>query len=168
MNKENQRLEFLGDAVIEMIATDILFARYPDEDEGMLTARRKHMVSTAALCDAVKLPREKVTADLVEAVIGAIYLDGGYAAAREAFESLGLTDQAEKGEWVDNPKGELQSRTQAMVPPRQPVYTLLSTTGRSNDPTFTIKVSVEGVGEAVGTGHSKKAASAAAARALLG
>lgn len=181
---DNQRLEFLGDAVLGMLAAERLYAERPDDHEGSLTVRRTRMVSSAALCEAAaarglagrlrrnkgaaELPRTaKTLADAVEAVIGAAYLDGGLDAARKVFESLELSANAAGDEWSGNPKGELQVRTQAMTPVRHPEYTLLKVSGKSHDPVFTVKVAVEGVGEAVAEAHSRKEAESAAAASLL-
>ena len=120
--RDNQRLEFLGDAVLGMIAAERLYAAMPGENEGSLTVRRTRMVSTAALAAAaaragiaahLKVGRgappvaegSKTLADAVEAVIGAAYLDGGIAAAREVFAALGLGEEPVAAEWNGNPNG---------------------------------------------------------------
>ena len=182
--RDNQRLEFLGDAVLGLLAAERLYAGFPRQQEGSLTVMRTHMVSTAGLCAAADhqglVPRlriashlpplaknAKTVADAVEAVIGAAYLDGGFSAAREVFERLGLTANAEEGEWNGNPKGELQVRAQAMRPPRHPEYTLVATAGKAHEPVFTVKVSIKGLGEATATARTHKAAEARAAARLL-
>lgn len=181
---DNQRLEFLGDAVLQMLATEYVFAKHPYENEGKLTARRKHMVSTHALVraagatdlvsrmklspeDTQQLKSGKVVADAVEAVLGAVWLDGGSEAARKVFAWLQLVEDASPSEWAENSKGELQVHTQAMNPPRQPKYELVKTEGKSHDPVFTVKASVEGVGSALGKGRTKKEAESEAAQKLL-
>lgn len=181
---DNQRLEFLGDSILNFLAAERLYAAKPTEKEGSLTVRRTHMVSTAALCaaavehgllpllrrnrGAAELPRNsKTLADAVEAVVGAAYLDGGMDAARTVFDALGVTAFAAKGEWSENPKGELQEFAQRMNPPRHPVYELLSVAGKAHEPVFTVKVSVDGVGEATANAHNRKEAEAEAARRLL-
>ena len=182
---DNQRLEFLGDAALGLLSAERLFAAFPDEPEGRLTVRRTHMVSSAALCaaaarlgltahlrrnhGAAELPSgAKTIADAVEAVLGAAYLDGGIDAARKVFDALGLSDNAEEGAWSENPKGELQIRTQALKPPRRPTYELLSVQGKSHEPLFTVRVQVDGVGEATASAHSRKEAETLAASKLLG
>lgn len=182
--RDNQRLEFLGDAVLGMVAAERLYAELPGENEGALTVRRTRMVSTAALAAAaaraglaahLKVGRgappvaegSKTLADAVEAVIGAAYLDGGIAAAREVFAALGLGEEPAAAEWGGNPKGELQVRVQAMKPPRHPEYTLVSVAGKSHEPVFTARVRVEGVGEAEASARTHKEAEAAAAARLL-
>ena len=182
--KDNQRLEFLGDAVLGMLSAERLFAEFPDEPEGPLTVRRTHMVSAAALCEAAdrlglvarlrrnkggaELPRNaKTLADAVEAVIGAAYLDGGFAAAKQVFDELELTANAGEAEWSGNPKGELQVRAQAMKPPRHPEYELLKTEGKAHEPVFTVRVTVDGMGSATASAHSHKQAESLAAAKLL-
>ena len=182
--KDNQRLEFLGDAVLGFLSAERLYGEFPNDPEGALTVRRTHLVSTAALCAAVedtdfvsrlrqswhaaKLnPHSKIIADAVEAVLGAAYLDGGMDAARCVYSTLNVEIAAENGVWQDNPKGELQVRAQALVPPQHPIYTKLSTAGKAHNPLFTVKVEVEGIGEAIATSGTIKGAEAAAARKLL-
>ena len=182
--KDNQRLEFLGDAVLGLLSAERLFGEFPDEQEGPLTVRRTHMVSSAALCAAANRlglaaclrrnhaatelpPNSKILADAVEAVIGAAYLDGGFPAAKEVFDALQLDANAAVSEWSGNPKGELQVRVQAMKPPRHPVYELLKTEGKAHEPVFTVRVTVEGVGSAEASARSHKEAESRAAAKLL-
>lgn len=181
---DNQRLEFLGDAVLGLLATDWLYENNPDLKEGELTGKRQHMVSTAALCEAVAerdfiallkrnkgagalSPKSKTVADAVEALIGAAWLDGGLDAAKTIFENLALADNSRFGELDGNPKSALQHITQAMVPPRMPLYRLVKTAGTSNNPTFTVEVAVEGIGSARGEGGSRREADSAAAANLM-
>lgn len=181
---DNQRLEFLGDAVLGLLAAEQLYGEFAAESEGKLTVRRTHMVSTAALCaaaarlglaerlkrnrGAAPLPKNsKTLADAVEALVGAAYLDGGLAAAREVYASLGLEIRAQEGEWSENPKGELQVRSQAMKPPRHPEYSLLGTAGKAHAPIFTVRVVVDGVGAAEASAGTRKEAEALAASELL-
>ena len=182
--EDNQRLEFLGDAVFGLLAADALFAAYPDEHEGALTVRRTHLVSGAALCEAAErlglvcylkrneggapfAPHAKVLADAMEAVMGAAWLDGGLEAARKVFESAGLPVNEGLNEWDVNPKGHLQVVSQAMKPSRQPVYTVDSAVGPSHAPTVTVTVEVRGLGKATATAGSQRSAEVAAAAALL-
>ena len=182
--KDNQRLEFLGDAVLGMLSAERLYTEFPDEQEGPLTVRRTHMVSAAALCEAAsrlglaarlkrnrgaaELPRNaKTLADAIEAIIGAAYLDGGFAAAKRVFDELELTANAGETEWSGNPKGELQVRAQAMKPPRHPEYELLKTEGKAHEPVFTVRVTVDGMGSATASARSHKQAESLAAAKLL-
>lgn len=182
--KDNQRLEFLGDAVLGLLSAEKVYHGFPNVQEGALTVKRTHMVSSAALCAAAAKfnlggmlrrnrgapeppPHSKTIADAVEAVIGAAYLDGGYAAAQKIFETLELESNAGEGEWSANPKGELQVRTQAMKPPRRPEYILVKTSGQAHKPVFTVKVVVEGLGEATAEAGTRKEAESIAAADLL-
>ena len=182
--KDNQRLEFLGDAVLGLLSAERVFAEFPDDPEGPLTVRRTHMVSSAALCEvaarvgleerlrrnrgAAELPKNaKTLADAIEAIIGAAYLDGGFAAVKTVFEALALNANAAEDEWSGNPKGELQVRAQAMTPPRHPEYTLLGTAGKAHAPVFTVRVFVEGLGEATASAGNRKEAESLAASELL-
>ena len=181
--KDNQRLEFLGDAVLGLLAADRLYAELPDDPEGPLTVKRTHMVSAAALCEvaareglaarlrrnkgAAELPEgSKTLADAIEAVIGAAWLDGGLEAAKTVFAALGLKAEGSARSGV-NPKGDLQIKAQAMTPPRHPEYELLGVSGKAHAPTFTVKVSVDGLGEAVASAHNRKEAETLAAAQLL-
>jgi ribonuclease-3 len=182
--RDNQRLEFLGDAVIGLLAADALYASCPGAPEGELTVKRTQMVSTGALCAAARrldlaarlhlnrgaapLPASsKTLADAVEAVVGAAWLDGGLPAARAVFAALALESAADEACWVRNPKGDLQIFAQGLVPMRRPVYTLVKTAGKAHEPLFTVRVGVEGVGEAEATARTRKAAEAEAAARLL-
>ena len=178
---DNQRLEFLGDSVLGFLAADRLYATSVHDTEGELTVSRTHMVSTAALCAAAnrhgliallrrnkgaeELPRNsKTLADTVEAIIGAAWLDAGLEGAREVFDTLGLRPDSPE---TENPKGDLQILTQALMPPRQPVYELLSKTGKPHAPVFTVRVHVEGCGEETAVASSRREAESRAAAALL-
>ena len=99
--------------------------------------------------------------------MGAVWLDGGLAAVRTVFASLGLPLNASFNEWDANPKGYLQVKTQAMHPPRRPVYEVMQMSGVAHAPVVTVHVSVHGLGEAEATAGSKSAAEVAAASALL-
>lgn len=182
--KDNQRLEYLGDAVLGLIVAEMLYSRCEQEREGQLTIHRSQIVSTAALCEAAAkvslashlkwntstgpIPaNSKTIADAVEAVLAAAYLDGGLDAARAVFNSLGLSAKASDAEWGGNPKGALQMKSQSMKPPRRPVYETIRVTGKAHAPEFTVKVSVEGVGEAEASAGSRRDAESAAAAKLL-
>lgn len=182
--RDNQRLEFLGDAVLDFLAADQLYAESPTAEEGSLTVRRAQLVSSPALCaaatrlglapllrrnaGAAPLPETaKVLADAVEALIGAAWLDGGLDAARRIYAALALETVAETGSWRANPKGDLQIKAQAMVPPQHPVYELLQTKGKAHEPIFVVRVTVEGLGRATAEAHTRKEAEARAAAQLL-
>ena len=182
---DNQRLEFLGDAILGALAAECLFAEFPHDPEGSLTVKRTRMVSTAALCAAADrlglagfllrnrgaepLPKNaKTLADAMEAIVGAAYLDGGLEAAREVFDMYALVSEAAATDrWGGNPKGELQIRAQAMTPQRMPEYEIVDVGGKPHEPVFSVRVRVEGVGEAVASARSHKAAESLAAAKLL-
>lgn len=182
--KDNQRLEFLGDAVFGLLAADELYAAFPEEQEGPLTVRRTHLVSGAALASVAEriglreflvrgtgLPdfpkNAKVLADAMEAVLGAVWLDGGIDAARHVFDHLELPVKENFDERRANPRLYVQKAAQTMVPPTMPIYEVLSITGPAHAPTITVRVTVRGMGSAEASGRSKSAAEAAAAEALL-
>ena len=181
---DNQRLEFLGDAVLGLLSADAVFSAFPSDAEGLLTVRRTHLVSGSVLADAAERlclrdflkfnqgaqpppPHAKVLADSLEALMGAVWLDGGLPAARTVFEALDLPIGESFNEWDANPKGCLQVKAQAMHPPRRPVYEVTQTGGVAHAPVVTVRVRVHGLGEAVATAGSKTAAEVAAAAALL-
>ena len=183
--KDNQRLEFLGDAVLNFIAANRLYSANPDLDEGALTVRRAQLVSSASLCAAAKrttlarrlrrnkaahpLPaNSKIIADAVEAVIGAAWLDGGLAAAEKMFDFLHLEELVVSDvPWAGNPKGELQIVTQAMEKPVLPEYKVVSVAGKPHEPVFTVEVTVDGLGTERAKAGSRKEAEALAAAKML-
>lgn len=180
--KDNQRLEFLGDAVLGLISAETVFSANPDDQEGLLTVRRTHLVSGAALASAAEAlglrkwlkrnvgaheipPHAKLLADALEAVVGAVWLDGGLEAARGVFSRLALPFNEQFNEWDANPKGFLQMKAQACH--QRVVYEVLEVKGAAHEPVVTVRVSVRGLGDAEATAISKSAAEVAAAVALL-
>ncbi|MDQ6765944.1 MAG: ribonuclease III [Verrucomicrobiota bacterium] len=180
---DNQRLEFLGDAVLQLIMTEHLYTLFPREAEGRLTKLRSRLVSREALRQhALKLDlgqflmmgrgeeacggrvRVSTLADAFEALLGAIYLDTDLVTARRFVLTLAAPDLAQlEVEPVDiNPKGHLQELLQA-ISPRSPVYELLSESGREHEKSFEVRVIWEGSPLGHGTGRSKKQAETAAA-----
>ncbi|MBE2203630.1 MAG: ribonuclease III [Chthoniobacterales bacterium] len=184
---DNQRLEFLGDAVIQVVVTEHLFRMFPDFDEGRMTKLRTRIVSRMALRErAVALDlgsflmmgrgeeasggRERASnlADAFEAVVGAIYLDGGFEASRifllRQMEEV-FADLASQPEEI-NPKGSLQETLQSLAP-NAPVYELLSQTGPEHSKRFVCRVVWKGHELGRGEGLSKKEAQVAAAVSAL-
>lgn len=180
---DNQRLEFLGDAVLQLIVTEHLFGLFPREAEGRLTKLRSRLVSREALgTHARRLDlgqflmmgrgeeacggRERMStlADAFEALLGAIYLDTDLPTTRRFFLTLAAQDMAQiEQEPVDiNPKGHLQELLQA-ISPRSPVYELLSESGPEHEKVFVVRVLWEGLALGEGVGRSKKQAETAAA-----
>lgn len=187
VTEHNERLEFLGDAVLELVVTDFLFNTY-DEPEGILTSWRASLVRTESIGEAgqklgyeplVRMSRgEKqgserarlqILANAFEAVIGAIYLERGYADAA-AFITQHITTKLdailEQGTWRD-PKSHLQEVMQKVdsVTPR---YVVLDEVGPDHDKVFTLGVYAGNKLVAKGMGPSKQAAQQEAAKAALG
>jgi ribonuclease-3 len=181
--QHNQRLEFLGDAVLQLALTRELYEKFPTFDEGPLTKARAKLVNRRTLAvhgRALALgehlllsrgeeshggrERSSALADAFESVIGAIFLDGGYEVARDfilrefgnAFGELGAIPL------LENPKGELQELLQARSPDA-PKYHVISTSGPDHDRVFECTVQHGGQELARGAGKSKKAAESEAA-----
>ena len=180
---DNQRLEFLGDAVLQLIITEHLYVMFPREAEGRLTKLRSRLVSREALRGhALKLDlgqflmmgrgeeacggreRTSTLADAFEALLGAIYLDTNLDTARRFLLTLAAPDLAQlQSEPIDiNPKGHLQEVLQA-ISPRSPIYELISESGPEHEKTFVVRVVWEGTPLGQGIGRSKKQAETAAA-----
>jgi ribonuclease-3 len=183
----NQRLEFLGDAVLQLVLTRELYEKYPDYGEGPLTKARAKLVNRRTLADhARKLGlgahlilsrgedqhggRERLSAlaDTFEALLGAIFLDGGFEAARDFILGQFLSAFGELSALpiLENPKGELQELLQA-VSSEAPHYFVASATGPDHDRVFECTVHHAGAELARGTGKSKKDAESQAALAAL-
>ena len=180
-----ERLEFLGDRVLGLIIADWLYARFPDEPEGKLAARFNGLVSREVCAEVgrdigvrrwMRLGRQalddgvfesdNVIGDTVEALIGALYVDGGMAPA-EAFIRKRWAELIDgQRQPPKHPKAQLQELAAAKNR-RPPAYTILDRSGPDHRPRFTIRVSVNGLGEAEGVGSSRQEAETAAAKALL-
>lgn len=183
----NQRLEFLGDAVLQLVLTRDLYEKFPEFDEGPLTKARAKLVNRTTLAEhgrALSLgahlilsrgeethggrERPSALADAYESLVGAIFLDGGFEVAQEfilrEFNSDlgGLTVIP----IMENPKGELQELLQA-ISSEAPHYDVISATGPDHDRVFECIVMHEEVELARGRGKSKKAAESEAALAAL-
>jgi ribonuclease-3 len=183
----NQRLEFLGDAVLQLVLTRELYEKFPGFDEGPLTKARAKLVNRTTLAEhgsALNLgahlilsrgeeihggrERPSALADAYESLVGAIFLDGGFEVAEEFI--LREFDRDLGGLTVipimENPKGELQEWLQA-ISAEAPHYDVVSTSGPDHDRVFECIVMHEGVELARGRGKSKKAAESEAALAAL-
>ena len=183
-NMDNERLEFLGDAVLEIVSSDFLYRNYTELPEGKLTTLRASIVCepTLALCtEPISLGkflflgkgedltggrmRKSILSDALEAVIGAIYLDGGFTNAKEFVERFILTDIEHKKLFYDS-KPILQEVVQGEHEELE--YALIRETGPDHDKCFEVEVKIDGKSIAGGVGHTKKAAEQEAAyRALL-
>jgi ribonuclease-3 len=183
----NERLEFLGDAVLELIITDYLYNKYPDRDEGELTAYRSSLVNaiiigevalTLGMNDYLLLSkgeakdigkaRSYILANTYEAYVGAVYLDQGYDIARD-FISATLfgkieTIVAEKL-WRDS-KSLVQEKAQEYVN-LTPSYRVINEAGPDHDKNFTVGIFFGEEQIALGKGHSKQEAEQSAARRAL-
>lgn len=185
--QHNQRLEFLGDAVLQLALTGALYAKYPAFDEGPLTKARAKLVNRRALAvhgRALGLgaclilsrgeelhggrDRGSALADAFEALVGAIFLDGGFDAAREFIlrQLQPAIHELDGVPIIDNPKGELQELLQADTA-EPPEYYVVSATGPDHDRIFECTVHHGGRELARGAGRSKKAAESEAALAAL-
>lgn len=180
-----QRLEFLGDRVLGLIIADWLYARHAEEAEGKLAHRFNGLVSREVCADVgrdlgltpwLRLGRQalddgvfesdNVLGDVTEALIGALYLDGGMEAA-ERFIRSHWNDRI-GGQRVPpkHPKAALQELAAARNR-KSPAYVITDRSGPDHRPSFTVRVAVNGLGEAEGNGTSRQEAETAAAKALL-
>ena len=183
-HSDNERLEFLGDAVLEIISSDFLYRNYPDKPEGELTKLRASIVCepTLALCtkeislgDYLLLgngedqtggrERKSILSDALEAVIGAIYLDGGFANAKEFVLKYILTDIEHKQLFYDS-KTILQEVVQGEH--ASLTYELTDESGPDHNKSFSVNACIGDRVIGSGSGHTKKAAEQEAAyQALL-
>jgi ribonuclease III len=181
-----ERLEFLGDRVLGLIVAELLFRRFPKEAEGALTRRHTALVraealtqvaTAAGLGDHILLSRGEdaagaranpsVLSDVCEAVIAALYLDGGLAAATRFVERWWQPQlQALGAAPPRDPKTALQEWAQARGLPL-PLYKTVATEGPAHRRVFTVTVAVEGLEPATASGASKRAAEVAAAAVAL-
>ncbi len=184
---DNQRLEFLGDAVIQLLLSELLFEKFDEADEGQLTKVRSQLVSTKALAHVARQiqlggyllmgrgeethggrERDSSLADAMEAVVGATYLDGGMEAARRLAKRLFLPEIQRLGDTPSdcNPKGQLQEMLQA-ISAQAPHYRIVEESGPDHAKSFVSIVCWEGQEIGRGLGRSKKEAEVEAARAAL-
>jgi ribonuclease-3 len=188
-HEHNERLEFLGDAVLELVVTSYLFRKYPKKQEGELTAFRSAIVNTMSLIkvaehlglnDFILLSkgeakdtgraRSIILANAVEAIIGAIYMDQGYNASanfisERVLEVIDIEEIIRKKLWID-----AKSRFQEMAQEKEnvtPSYKTLKEVGPDHDKKFTLGVFLKDVQIAAGTGLSKQEAEQQAAEKAL-
>ena len=180
-----ERLEFLGDRVLGLVIARWLFERFPHEPEGKLSRRLNALVARET-CAAIgrdlelqplirlgKQARDdganqsdNVVGDVVEALIGALLLDGGFDVAENFIRTAWCTYVEGQGRAPQHPKSALQELA-AERGLKPPVYELVSRAGAHHSPIFTVKVAVRGLGEAQAEGSSKQEAETEAASALL-
>ncbi|MFA5530500.1 MAG: ribonuclease III [Thiohalomonadaceae bacterium] len=187
-SKHNERLEFLGDAVLSFIVSSELYARFPALDEGRLSRLRASLVKGDTLAELARslelgdylqlgsgelksggFRRASILADAMEAVIGAVYLDGGIDAAHHLVLALygDNLDNVSPGANLKDPKTRLQEHLQSRRLPL-PHYEVVSVTGEAHDQTFVVHCFVHSLPEPTeGTGASRRRAEQAAAEAAL-
>lgn len=182
--KNYERLEFLGDAVLELVSSEFLFHENPDMSEGELTKTRASMVCEPSLAFCARdlelgqfmllgkgeestggRRRDSITSDAMEAVIGAIYLDGGMEPARSFINRFVLSDLEDKQLFYDS-KTSLQEVVQGRYR-KELHYELLEESGPEHDKTFVVAVYMENESLGHGTGRTKKAAEQQAAYEAL-
>lgn len=183
----NERLEFLGDAVLELVTTDFLYQKYPAKNEGDLTSLRSALVNTITISEVASdlgfndylmmsrgeskdtgRARQYILANTFESVVGSIYLDSGYEAANKfisAFLLPKIDDIVARGLWIDA-KSKLQELVQDKFS-MTPAYETVKESGPDHNKTFTVVVNY-GKGKKVeGSGKSKQEAEQDAARNVL-
>jgi ribonuclease-3 len=180
-----ERLEFLGDRVLGMVIARALYERYPNEPEGHLSKRYNALVDRGTCAEngreiglppLIRLGRQaredrasesdNVVGDVVEALIGALYLDGGLEPAERLILKLWDAELASQRKAPQHPKSALQELAAAKGV-KAPMYEVIARTGAHHAPRFTVRVSVRTLGEACADGASKQEAETAAAAALL-
>jgi ribonuclease-3 len=183
---DNERLEFLGDAVLALVVSDLIMKRLPDRPEGDLTRARAALVSEGGLAKAaasIELgnwillgkgeertggrARPSILANALEALVGAVYLDGGLASAAALAERLFASTLVEAEQHVRlDYKSRLQERAQALFQ-SPPVYEVIGEEGPDHDKRFLVALTVGGQERSRATGRSKKEAEQNAAAAAL-
>lgn len=180
----NERLEFLGDSILGMVTADYLYKKHPDLPEGDLTRTRAALVCEESLVEVADLlelgaylrlgrgeesgggrKRPSIRADAVEAVLAAVYLDGGLMEARKIIQKFILDKESEKGASRDHKTTlqEIVQRSSGQVL----AYHLTGSTGPDHAKVFSVAVTLNGKTVGEGTGHSKKEAEQMAAKAAI-
>jgi len=182
----NERMEFLGDAILEFVVSNEIYSRFPDKEEGYLTALRANLVNTIALAEIAKKmnlgselflskgeedgggrANTSLLADTVEAIIGAIFIDQGLTSATEFIKETLLAEVEKKSaEPLKDAKSSLQEYVQAKNLPT-PKYQVMEETGPDHDKKFVIEVIVDGKSWGRGLGKSKNSAEQEAAGQAL-
>lgn len=178
---DNERLEFLGDRVLGLVVAEMLYNEFPNEAEGDLALRHAALVRASTLADIARQmklathltmgeknnePGDNVLSDALEALFGAIYLDGGFQAAASIVASLYAGRVTAMQNPPQDPKTALQEWAQARGLP-VPDYTIIDRSGPDHAPHFKIQVSVQGLDPAQGAGTSRKIAEKEAAQNML-
>ena len=182
----NERLEFLGDAVLEIVSSDYLYKKFPDIAEGLLSKMRAFLVCEPSLYKCSKAfnlgeyillgkgenacgGREKpsVVSDAFEALIGAVYLDGGAEKAAQLIYKFILTESQLTEASMDDSKSRLQQIVQADKIKKTIIYNVVSEDGPEHDKSFCVEVLLDGVRYGLGHGHNKKSAEKDAAKLAI-
>jgi ribonuclease III len=185
-SEENyERLEYLGDRVLGLVVADWLYALFPDEPEGKLSKRLNVLVSRSTCAEVARdlelraqmklgkqarddgaFESENVLGDMVEALIGALWLDAGFEAAKAFIRAAWAERVDRRDDAPQHPKSALQEWAAANNR-KPPVYEMVGRSGPQHAPTFVVRVSIKGVGEAEAEGLAKQEAETEAAQALL-
>lgn len=182
-----ERLEFLGDAVLDLVVSDLIMRKYPRASEGMLSRIRAGMVNAERLAELARRleagsflrlgkgeestggrDKPSILADAFEALVGAVYFDAGYEAAFEVIRNhlQPLIDRLPPLDLLDDYKTPLQEKVQAILK-TTPRYRVISEEGPDHEKTFEVEVIIDGRSRGRGQGHSKKEAEQDAARNAL-
>jgi ribonuclease-3 len=183
----NERLEFLGDAVLELVVTDFLYHKYPDKPEGDLTAYRAALVNAITLSEQASIlamndylllskgeakdkgrARQYILANTYESVVGAIYLDQGYTVAKQFIETTVLVNDEKivSQSLAQDYKSSFQKKAQEAFSVT-PLYKVLSESGPDHNKRFVVGLYIGDEAIAEGQGHSKQEAEQEAARSGL-
>ncbi len=185
-NGTNERLEFLGDAILEFIVSKEIYNKFPNEEEGYLTALRANLVNTKNLANVATILKigdmillskgeedgggrtnSSLLADTVEAIIGALFLDQGIEASEKFIQENILVDVEKKAKLpLKDAKSLLQEKVQAKGYPA-PKYLVVKEFGPDHNKEFTVEVTINGKPEAEGVGKSKSEAEQSAASNAL-
>jgi len=180
-----ERLEFLGDRILGLVIADWLYALFPDEPEGKLSKRLNVLVSRGTCAEVARaldlagqmrlgkqarddgaFDSDNVLGDMVESLIGALWLDGGYEPASAFIRSAWAQRVRQADSAPQHPKSALQEWA-AAHDRKPPLYEIIGRSGPHHAPTFVVRVSIKGVGEAQAEGLAKQEAETEAALALL-
>ncbi len=187
---DNERLEFLGDAVLDLALSDLLMETFPEDQEGPLSKKRASLVNEEALAEIARnmgldeslmlgkgerqtggLQKPRLLASALEAILGAVFKDGGYKAAQDVVKHL-FSNYVEGFNEGESPFArDFKTRLQELAQEKYrltPTYTLEGEAGPDHEKVFTVSVHVGNKIEAKGLGRSKKAAEQDAARVALG
>lgn len=185
--EHNERLEFLGDAVLGLVIADVLFSEFPEDEEGELQKKRGSLVNRAALAQLMRhlnlarfirmgrgdelcgcRDRDSILADTLEAIIAAVYLDGGFESVREMIEKhfYPLIERCATREGMNDWKSVLQERAQAEFG-ITPAYEVIDQWGEEHQKHFSVAVYLGEFVAGIGTGRNKREAAQNAAREAL-